>query len=278
MQIQEKNKELLHESRDRGMIQTQPERKPAITVEDDMRPAIVIGEFVMVDANTSPGNNRPGGSAFVESVRGVGAATTATIRYHGVENRKYNNIPLSALTNLVFGNTFGIAETKRKRSVEARQIIDPSPPKLYPNNKNQNGKRPLRMERFIEELKYGGRYNITRGWHRLRHYPPNQSKLMMSRCHSNLSRREGGMKMLTENEIWRAAMQVWEEIPCAKIASAYVQANRIARRVIKMGGSNDFLAVKGSISVGVRDDFQQTKHGLRRKDTLVFPAPPASPT
>jgi len=45
--------------------------------------------------------------------RGVGAAKTATIRYHGVENRKYNNIPLSALTSLVFGNTFGIAETKR---------------------------------------------------------------------------------------------------------------------------------------------------------------------
>ena len=55
--------------------------------------------------------------------------------------------------------------------------MDPSPPKLYPNNKNQNGRRPPRMERFIEELKYGGRYNITRGWHRLRHYPPNQSKL-----------------------------------------------------------------------------------------------------
>ena len=73
-------------------------------------------------------------------------------------------------------------------------------------------------------------------------------------------------------------MQVWEKIPCAKIASAYVQANRIAERVIKMGGSNDFLAVKGSISVGVRDDFQQTKHGLRSKDTLDFPATPASPT
>ena len=73
------------------------------------------------------------------------------------------------------------------------------------------------------------------------------------------------MKVLTEeNEIsWRAAMQVcWEEIPCLK--TAHVQANRIARRVMKMGGSNDFLAVKGSISVGVRDDFQQTKHGLWR--------------
>ena len=82
---------------DKGMIQTPPERKPAITVEDDMRPAIVIGEFVMVDANTSPGNNRPGGSGFVESVRGVGAATTATIRYHGVENRKEVKCGLSEM-------------------------------------------------------------------------------------------------------------------------------------------------------------------------------------
>ena len=75
----------------------------------------MIGEFVKVDANTSPDNNRPGGTGFVESVRGVGAATTATIRYHEAENRKCNDIPLSALTSLVLGNTFGIAETKRKR-------------------------------------------------------------------------------------------------------------------------------------------------------------------
>jgi hypothetical protein len=43
-----------------------------------------------------------------------------------------------------------------------------------------------------------------------------------------------------------------------------------------MGGSNDFLAVKGSISVGVRYDFQQTSYGLRRKDTQVFATPPVS--
>jgi hypothetical protein len=173
VQIQEKNKELLHESRDKGTIQTPPERKPAVAIEDNMRPAIEIGEFVKVDADTSPGRNRPGGTGFVESVRGVGAATTVTIRYHGVENRKYKDIPLSALTSLVFGNTFRIIE--RKRTIKARQIMDPSPPKLYPNNNIQNGKRS-RMERFIEELKPGGRYNMMRGWHRQCHYP-NQSKL-----------------------------------------------------------------------------------------------------
>jgi hypothetical protein len=43
-----------------------------------------------------------------------------------------------------------------------------------------------------------------------------------------------------------------------------------------MGCSNDFLAVKGSISVGAQGDFQQTKHGLQRKDSLVFAAPAPS--
>jgi hypothetical protein len=79
VQIQEKNKELLHASRDKGIIQTPPERKPAITVKDDMKPAVAIGEFVKVESDTSPGNIRPCGIGFVESVQGVGAATTATV-------------------------------------------------------------------------------------------------------------------------------------------------------------------------------------------------------
>jgi hypothetical protein len=33
------------------------------------------------------------------------------------------------------------------------------------------------MERFIDELKQGVRYNKTGGWRRRRHYPPGQSKL-----------------------------------------------------------------------------------------------------
>jgi hypothetical protein len=79
VQIQEKNKELLHTSRVEGIIQTPPEQKPAITVEDHMSPAIGIGEFVTVETDTSPVNNRPCGIRFVESVQGVRAATTATI-------------------------------------------------------------------------------------------------------------------------------------------------------------------------------------------------------
>jgi hypothetical protein len=66
----------------------------------------------------------------------------------------------------------------------------------------------------------------TNGWH----WEPQAAQMpqvnvldlsvfpIMSRRHSNLSRRQGGMKVLTEDQIWRAALQVWEEIPCAKIA------------------------------------------------------------
>jgi hypothetical protein len=139
-------------------------------MKDDMKPAVVIGEFVKVKGDTSPGNNRPCVIGFVESVQGVGAATTATVRYQGVENRKYSHIPLSALTSLVFGSMYGIVEAT-KRNIQAIPIV--SPPK-----KNETDKRP-RIERFLEELKFGAQYNKTRGWHRLRHYP-NQSKLPLS--------------------------------------------------------------------------------------------------
>jgi hypothetical protein len=79
VQIQEKNKELLHASCNKEIIQTPPEQKPALTMEDDMSPAVAIGEFVKVITGTSPGNNRPCGIGFVESVQGVGAATAATV-------------------------------------------------------------------------------------------------------------------------------------------------------------------------------------------------------
>jgi hypothetical protein len=109
-----------------------------------MKPAVAIGEFVKVESDTSPGNNRPCGIGFVESVQGVGAATTATVRFQGEENRKYSHIPLSALTSLVFGSTSGIVEAT-KRNIQAILIL--SPPK-----KNVADKRP-RIERFLEELK-----------------------------------------------------------------------------------------------------------------------------
>jgi hypothetical protein len=47
--------------------------------------------------------------------------------------------------------------------------------------------------------------------------------------------------MLPEDEIWQNAQDVWKELPNSKVASAYVQAYRIADKVIQAKGDNKFL-------------------------------------
>ena len=56
-------------------------------------------------------------------------------------------------------------------------------------------------------------------------------------------------------------------------SSAYIQAHRIAKRVIDAGGGNEFLGVGGSPHVGIRKDFYPTKKGLARRDGQQIPAP-----
>ena len=48
-----------------------------------------------------------------------------------------------------------------------------------------------------------------------------------------------------------------------KIAQAFIQANRIAKKVIKNGGDNKFMGNGGSISGEVRKDFKMTEFGVR---------------
>ena len=61
----------------------------------------------------------------------------------------------------------------------------------------------------------------------------------------------------------------------AKIASAYIQAHRIAERVIAEDGNNTFLGVNGSPHVGIRKDFYPTDKGLARRDGSQVPPPSA---
>jgi hypothetical protein len=89
-------------------------------------------------------------------------------------------------------------------------------------------------------------------------------------------RERGGLRLLSEDDIWETALRVWMElVPNAKIASGFLQAHHIAAQVIKAGGDNKFLGVSGRLpDVGVRKDFhQQTDDGLVRKDSKIFPAP-----
>ncbi len=60
---------------------TAPERKPAIVVQDNLRSLFALNEYVKVEADTSPGMNRPEGFGFVVSVRGCGSATIADVKY-----------------------------------------------------------------------------------------------------------------------------------------------------------------------------------------------------
>ena len=83
------------------------------------------------------------------------------------------------------------------------------------------------------------------------------------------------MHMLTEDQIWNAAEKVFKQLPSCKVASGFMQANRLAERIIEIRGDNSFLSgSSGGIRTGFSKDFIQTKTGLARKDGRVIPAPP----
>ena len=105
----------------------------------------------------------------------------------------------------------------------------------------------------------------------------------MSRRHIEKSREFGGIKVLSEDEIWDNANKVWNELPNYKIESAYIHAYRIANKVIQAKGDNSFIGSGGSIHCGVDADFEVSKEGglnkaggLIRKDRRRIQAPPVA--
>ena len=96
----------------------------------------------------------------------------------------------------------------------------------------------------------------------------------MSKRHTQLSRDHHGMGVLTEKQIWIAAEKVFKQLPSSKIASGFIQAYRLADKIIQHSGDNIFLAgSSGGIRTGVTKDFYPTDKGLARKDGRVFSAP-----
>jgi hypothetical protein len=87
----------------------------------------------------------------------------------------------------------------------------------------------------------------------------------VSKRHSGKSRESGGLKVLSEAEIWKNAESGWKKLPNCKVAPGYIQAYRIAEKVIKEKGDNKFLGVGGSIHTNARTDFYETDNGLARK-------------
>ena len=95
----------------------------------------------------------------------------------------------------------------------------------------------------------------------------------MSRRHSIIARNKG-LRVLKEQEIWDAAMQVWDELPSCKIAQGFVQVYRLAQKVMKANGGNGFLRSKGKegLHCGVAGDFIDTPDGIKRRDGKKFTA------
>ena len=50
----------------------------------------------------------------------------------------------------------------------------------------------------------------------------------MSHCHTTKSRETGGSRVLSVDEIWENALDVWRELENWKVALACIQAHRIA--------------------------------------------------
>ena len=66
---------------------------------------------------------------------------------------------------------------------------------------------------------------------------------------------------------------VLDDLPSCNIASGFVQAYRIAKKVIGNNGDNAFLN-GWKIHTGIHHDFEPTSQGLKRKDELSLPPPP----
>jgi ABC-type branched-subunit amino acid transport system substrate-binding protein len=79
--------------------------------------------------------------------------------------------------------------------------------------------------------------------------------------------------VLPEDEIWQNAQDVWKELPNWKVASAYVQADRIADKVIQAKGDKKFLGSGGSIHCGITNNFRPTENGFERFDKKTTSVP-----
>ena len=53
----------------------------------------------------------------------------------------------------------------------------------------------------------------------------------MSKRHTQLARDHHGTHVLTEEQIWKAAEEVFKQLPSSKIASGFIQTYRLAKKL-----------------------------------------------
>jgi uncharacterized Zn finger protein (UPF0148 family) len=140
-----------------------PDRKPFIKISDDMKSALMPGEYVMVEGDTSPGKNRPKGYGYVVEVAGVGAATICSVKFEKAFDggRLHKAIAVSAVTPTLPDYDFYCSQMKRKR-IERIQYDAPDPKRQKPNTLDKRSP----IERLVDSLQNGHRRLKTKGWHR----------------------------------------------------------------------------------------------------------------
>jgi hypothetical protein len=84
----------------------------------------------------------------------------------------------------------------------------------------------------------------------------------MSKRHTQLLRQHGNL-VIPNDEIWKAAQEVWNDLEPYVIARGFVLAYRIAAKDIEGEGGNDFLN-NADFHCEVRKDFSNTATGIKR--------------
>jgi hypothetical protein len=154
---------------------TGPDRKFAIRVNDEQKPGVLLGDYVKVSADASPGINRMDGFGFVKEVRGVGTVTIASVKYYEVfGGQLHSEIPFPVITVAIFGQDWQCEDLgssinrkrKQSRSQMATVPVTPSPVKKRKQNAKQE---PVRKEppaeKIVMRLRTGNWNNKGKGWH-----------------------------------------------------------------------------------------------------------------
>jgi hypothetical protein len=152
---------------------TGPDQKFTILVSDDQKPGVLVGDYVQVAKDTSPGLNRLEGYGFVKKVQGVGAATIATVKYDEVFGGVgHSNIPFPDLTVAVFGQDWDCEDLDsnlrkgKRRRILTTVPVTPSPERKKQRTQPDPEKKEPPADKLVRHLREGFWRTKRKGWHR----------------------------------------------------------------------------------------------------------------
>jgi hypothetical protein len=142
---------------------TRPDRKPSIKNEDNMKPAFQVGDYVEVDEDTSANMKHPEGFGFVQAVKGVGAATLASIKYDTCfdSGHTHHDVPFELITAAVYGQDFDVGRVKRAK-VERGMYTPPSGSDSPKSATTNDEDTRLPVEILVDKLAKAARFGQKR--------------------------------------------------------------------------------------------------------------------